>query len=109
LYHFSTNARHGNAIDWSGRLDKAARDLLAPVLFAEPGDLSPRQARLRRWLELYDTGDDIARAMGDALSNEEALPADPDDAPLWAAVVIVGRMTPEELAKFRTEFAAAVG
>jgi hypothetical protein len=106
----STYPRHGNAIDWSGRLDKAARDLLAPVLAKDPGELSERQARLRRWLELYDTDRDVARALGCALSNEQPIPADPAHADLWAAARVMDRLTPEERAAFlAAEEAAAAG
>jgi hypothetical protein len=80
------------------------------VLSAEPGGLTPRQARLRRWLELYDTDRDIAPALGSALSNEQLVPADPAHAEVWAAARVVDRLTPEQRAAFlAAEEAAAAG
>jgi hypothetical protein len=95
----STYPRHGNTVGWPDRLDKETRDMLAPVLATDPGPLTPRQARLRRWLELYDTDRFVAPALGDALSNEKPVPADPAHAELWAAVRVLHRLTPEQRAE----------
>jgi hypothetical protein len=64
-----------------------ALGLPLPVLAPEPGDLTPREARLKQWLALWDAGGDVFAALDDALARGEAIPADPADAAEWAAAL----------------------